>query len=253
VAKSIEKTIIFCFSGTGNSYAAAKEIGRYFSVEPVLMTHYSDIDPIDVTASCIGIVAPVYMNDIPRVVKEFLLRLSFMDAAPYVFAVLTSGSGENKSGFKNIDIALAQHNASLALAYDIRMPSAFQARADMNSVLNAVPEAIAEITKAVKDKRENYTPQGAATLPKDFMKLSFLYKPLTRLTITEKCSGCGLCCKLCPTNNIEMRDGKAARGDNCVACTACANWCPQHAIRSRMSRILKGQYHHPEVSATDLL
>jgi len=59
-----------------------------------------------------------------------------------------------------------------------------------------------------------------------------------------------LCCKLCPTNNIIIQNGKAVRGKNCIACTACANWCPQHAINSRM---LKGHYHHPEVSATDLV
>jgi len=248
----MEETIIFCFSGTGNSYAIAKGIGRHFSVKPELMTRYKDIDPVEVTASRVGIVAPVYMNDIPKVVKEFLLRLSFSNA-PYVFAVLTSGSGENKNGFKNIDIALAQHHARLALAYDVKMPSAFQARADMESILSAVPGAAAEIAGAIESRHENYTPQGATALPKDFTKLSFLYKPLTRLTVTEKCNGCGLCCKLCPANNIELHDKKAVRGDNCIACTACANWCPQYAIKSRMSRMLKGQYHHPEVSANDLL
>jgi len=247
------ETSIFCFSGTGNSYAIAKEIGRHFSVEPELMTHFKGNDPIEVTASRVGIVAPVYMNDIPKVVKEFLLKLSFADAAPYVFAVLTSGSGENKNGFKNVNIALAQHNARLALAYDIKMPSAFQGRDDVESVLGAVPETVAEISGAIEGRRENYTPQGTTTLPKDFAKLSFLFKPLTRLTVTEECNGCGLCCKLCPTNNIELCDNKAVRGKNCIACTACASWCPQHAIRSRMSRMLKGQYHHPEVSASDLL
>jgi Pyruvate/2-oxoacid:ferredoxin oxidoreductase delta subunit len=249
----MEETKIFCFSGTGNSYAVAKEIGGHFSVEPELMTHYKDINTIAVTASRVGIVAPVYLNDIPKPVKEFLLKLSFADAAPYVFAVLTSGSGENKSGFKNIDIALAQHGARLSLAYDVKMPSAFQARADMESVLSAVPDTVAEIAGAVENRRENYTPQGAAALPKDFTKLSFMYKPLTRLNVTAQCTGCGLCCKLCPISNIELRDNKAVRGKNCVACTACASWCPQHAIKNRMSRMLKGQYHHPAVSANDLL
>ena len=244
---------IFCFSGTGNSYAIAKEIGRHFSVELELMARYKDIAPIEVTASCVGIIAPVYMNDIPRVVKEFLLRLSFTVAAPYVFAVLTSGSGENKNGFKNVNLALAQHNARLALAYDIKMPSAFQGRSDVESVLGAVPETVEEITGAIESRRENFTPQGVTALPKDFTKLSFMYRPLTRLNVTEACISCGLCCKLCPTNNIELHDNKAVRGKNCIACTACASWCPQHAIKSRMSRMLKGQYHHPDVHASDLL
>ena len=241
---------IFCFSGTGNSYSVAKAISKYFSVEPELITNFKDQSTIEITDSQIGIFAPVYLNDIPKVVKEFILKLSFPDTNAYVFTILSSSSGKNKNGFKNINIALAQHNAKLALAYDISMPSGFQKRTDMDSVLNTVSIKVAEITKAIENKRENYTPHGSTILPKNFTKLSVMYRPLSRMTVTEKCGGCGLCCKLCPTNNIIIQNGKAVRGKNCIACTACANWCPQHAINSRM---LKGHYHHPEVSATDLV
>ena len=241
---------IFCFSGSGNSYSVAAKIGEHFSVKPEHITSFKDKSKIEIADSQIGIIAPVYLNDIPKVVKEFILKLSFAEANTYVFTVLTSSSGKNKKGFKNINLALAQHNVKLALAYDISMPSSFQERADMDSVLSAVPEKIAVIVKAIKDKRENYTPHNSTTLPKNFTKLSVMYKPLSRMTITEKCGGCGLCCKLCPTNNIKVQNGKAIRGKNCIACTACANWCPQHAINSRM---LKGQYHHPDISVTDLL
>ena len=240
---------IFCFSGTGNSYSIATKIGAHFSAKPELITSFNE-STIEVADSQIGIIAPVYLNDIPKVVKEFILKLSFTDSSTYVFAVLTSSSGKNKSGFKNIHLALAQHNARLALAYDISMPSSFQERADMDFVLSTVPEKIVEITKAIEDQRKNYAPHGSTMLPKNFTKLSVMYRPLSRMTVTDKCVGCGLCCKLCPTNNIEIQNGKAVHGKKCIACTACANWCPQHAINNRM---LKGRYHHPEVSATDLL
>ena len=241
---------IFCFSGTGNSYAVAKTIGKYFSVEPELITQFKDKSTIEIEDSQIGIIAPVYLNDIPRIVKEFVLKLSFANNNTYVFTALTSSSGKNKNGFKNINIALSQHNAILALAYDVSMPSSFQVRADMASVLDAVPQKVIEIAKAIENKHENYTPRGSTALPKNFTKLSVMYRPLSRMTVTEKCGGCGSCRRLCPTNNIEIKNGKAVRGKNCIACTACANWCPQRAIESRM---LKGQYHHPEVNVTDLV
>ena len=241
---------IFCFSGSGNSYWVAKEISANFSKQPELITSFKDKSTIEIDDSQVGIIAPVYLNDIPKVVKDFILKLSFTNNNAYVFTVLTSSSGKNKSGFKNVNIALAQHNAKLALAYDISMPSCFQERADMVSVLNAVPNRISEITKAIEEKRENYNPNGSTALPKKFTKLSLMYRPLSRMTVTEKCDSCGLCCKLCPTSNIQIQDGKAVRGKNCIACAACANWCPRYAISSRM---LKGQYRHPEVSANDLL
>jgi len=241
---------IFCFSGSGNSYSVAVEIGKYFSIQPELITSFKEKSTLEIADSQIGIIAPVYLNDIPKVVKEFILSLSFADNNAYVFTVLTSSSGKNKNGFKNVNIALAQHNAKLALAYDISMPSSFQERADVASVFNAVPNRIEEITKAIKEKRENYKSNGSATLPKSFTKLSLVYRPLSRMTVTGKCGSCGLCCKLCPTNNIQIKEGKAVRGKNCIACAACANWCPQYAISSRM---LKGQYRHPDVNANDLL
>jgi Pyruvate/2-oxoacid:ferredoxin oxidoreductase delta subunit len=214
------------------------------------MTHFKDKSNIEISDSQIGIITPIYLNDIPKVVKEFILRLSFSYTDTYVFAVLTSSSGKNRNGFKNINIALAQRHAKLALAYDISMPSSFQARGDIDCVLSAVPNKVAEIIKAIEDRCENYTSNGRDTLPKNFTKLSVMYRPLSRMTVTEKCEGCGLCCKLCPTNNIKTQGGKAVRGKNCIACTACANWCPQRAIESRM---LKGQYHHPDVNAVDLV
>lgn len=241
---------IFCFSGSGNSYSVATQVGSRILIKPELITHFKDKSIVEIEDSQIGIIAPVYLNDIPKVVKEFILKLSFADANTYVFAVLTSSSGKNKNGFKNINLALAQRNAKLALAYDISMPSSFQERVDIDSVLKAVLKKVAEISKAIEGKFENYTPHGSIMLPKNFTKLSFMNRPLSRMTVTEKCIGCGLCCKLCPTNNLEMQNGKAVRGKNCIACTACANWCPQYAIKSRM---LKGHYHHPDVSATDLL
>jgi len=240
---------VFCFSGTGNSYSVAMKIGVHFSTKPELITSFNE-NTIEVADSQIGIISPVYLNDIPKVVKEFILKLSFANTNTYVFAVLTSSSGKNKNGFKNINLALAQHNIRLALTYDISMPSSFQEKADMDSVLSDVPKKLAVISKAIEDKRENYTPHGTTTLPQNFTKLSVMYRPLSRMTVTEKCMGCGLCSKLCPTKNIEIHNGKAVRGKKCIACTACANWCPQHAINNRM---LKGQYHHPEVSVTDLL
>jgi len=241
---------IFCFSGSGNSYWVAKEISAYFSKQPELITSFKDKSTIEIADSQVGIIAPVYLNDIPKVVKEFILKLSFTDNNAYVFTVLTSSSGKNKSGFKNVNIALAQHNAKLALAYDISMPSSFRERADITSVLDAVPQKVADITKAIAGKQDNYISHGSIVLPKSFTKLSVMYRPLTRMTVSEKCDGCGLCCKLCPTSNIEIQNAKAVRGKNCIACTACVNWCPQHAISNRM---LKGHYHHPEISATDLL
>ena len=47
----------------------------------------------------------------------------------------------------------------------------------------------------------------------------------------EKCQGCVSCVKLCPTEAIRVRNGKAEiLADRCIDCGACANGCPYHAF-----------------------
>ena len=47
----------------------------------------------------------------------------------------------------------------------------------------------------------------------------------------EKCQGCVSCVKLCSTEAIRVRNGKAEiLADRCIDCGACASGCPYHAF-----------------------
>lgn len=46
----------------------------------------------------------------------------------------------------------------------------------------------------------------------------------------DKCVGCSKCVQICPTKNIEMKDGKANGNDRCTMCYRCINQCPKQAI-----------------------
>ncbi|MEW6141807.1 MAG: 4Fe-4S binding protein [Chloroflexota bacterium] len=50
---------------------------------------------------------------------------------------------------------------------------------------------------------------------------------------SEKCTGCGDCVEQCPTDAVEVIDGKAVivRPGDCTYCTDCEAYCPAHAIR----------------------
>ena len=47
----------------------------------------------------------------------------------------------------------------------------------------------------------------------------------------EKCTGCGNCIDVCPTEAIRIEDGKAVITMECVDCGACPRVCPEGAIR----------------------
>lgn len=49
-------------------------------------------------------------------------------------------------------------------------------------------------------------------------------------TISETCVSCGLCSKVCPCANIELKDGKPTFLHHCAQCMACVTSCPNRAI-----------------------
>src|SRR5437867_3216456 len=48
----------------------------------------------------------------------------------------------------------------------------------------------------------------------------------------RRCTGCGLCERLCPTRAVEVHDNLAliVRPEVCVFCDVCESYCPEGAI-----------------------
>jgi ferredoxin len=45
-----------------------------------------------------------------------------------------------------------------------------------------------------------------------------------------KCTGCGDCVEVCPTESITLEKDKAVIDDDCSECGACVDECPNEAI-----------------------
>ena len=83
-----------------------------------------------------------------------------------------------------------------------------------------------------------------------------LYKDIGKLdkgfAASDSCTGCGLCEKLCPANNIAMEGGKPKWLGRCERCVACISWCPSKAINYENSTQSRRRYHNPQIKADEL-
>lgn len=86
---------IYYFSGTGNSFAVARDIAQKTSGKLISIATVMDIGVIRPNSDVIGIVFPVYFawfGGIPLVLERFAKKLEGIEGK-YIFAVCTYGNG----------------------------------------------------------------------------------------------------------------------------------------------------------------
>lgn len=251
--------MIYYFSGTGNSYAAAKKLAEGLGEDLMDIAEAVREGNYEYTleeGERLGFVFPVYAWAPPKIVTDFVKNLELYYADdPYIFAVCTCGGSAGKT-MDLFEKALEENGLALDSGFSVVMPDnciiLFPAETEEScrKKLTAADKTLDNILRAIKVgwsdffrvKRGKLGGVLTTVVNPAFVK-TMKTKPFY---VTDACIGCGLCEYHCTDGCISMTAGRPIwTEDKCSLCLACINRCPVKAIQYGKKTEKRGRYVHP--------
>lgn len=258
------KTVIYYFTGTGNTLAAAralaKELGDTKLIPLRRAMYYGGMAP---EADAVGIAFPVYFLNMPIIVRKFVFNILF-NGRPFIFGLATCGERPGGALFRLQEL-LIEKTYTLSAGYCLVMPENYIGPVDLMGDAGRLDEKLAEVKRRIPliaeaiRRQEVSVPEGSNSV---LLKIggqitgtlaTRVYDTPHRLHATAACNRCGICSRICPTRNITVTGEGVSWGDDCTQCYACIHWCPQGAVEIGGRTKGKRRYHHSDVTIKDML
>lgn len=248
--------MVFYFTGTGNSLYIAKQIEE----NPLSIPQIIHRKNQEYAADSIGIVAPVYGHEVPLMVKDFMQKAVFH--TDYFYMILTYGNrhgGAAELAKKLCDeCGIAVNYIRVIMMADNWLPGF-----DMNEqkkIDKKVEENLAVILDdlaAHKNGISEVTDTDRIAHQQFLNRMSLMPADAWQhlLRVTDDCSGCGICEKVCPSASVHMVNGKAVHiPGSCQTCLACAHACPQKAIQLTIPEVNSdARYRNEHISLQEII
>ncbi|HYF81565.1 MAG TPA: EFR1 family ferrodoxin [Clostridia bacterium] len=268
-------TEIYYFSGTGNSLHIAKELQKRLpETELIPMASLINKDGLETNAETVGFVFPIHFATIPMLVKDIIKKLD-LNTTKYIFAVATRAGTPCSTSFTKIDKILKKKDKNLDSYLILNMANNDSKFDNWHQITDA---ELAELEADVQTRLDSFQ--------KRIIEKEKYQEKDTRITVPvnpvwvhlgssmadargysgedfyadTKCSGCGVCEKVCLSQKIRMVDEKPEwqKKSPCFLCYACINYCPVQSIQIKSKKYMKiyteknGRYHHPEATVNDI-
>ena len=234
--------MVLFFSATGNTEFIARQLALKLGDDCLNLLDRVRRDDHAVLHSekPFIICAPVYVCEMPRFLAKYLKEQTFTGSRD-VYFIFTSGGYAGISGILAKQIIRKKKMHYLGHA-EFKMPRNYVANDHYpmlppeqvkERILNScrkLEEVAADIRAGRRLKaRHVWLFETIITVPFNpvWSKLKYQTKDFYA---TGGCVGCGKCERLCPLNNISLKDRKPVWGNECTHCMACIANCPTEAI-----------------------
>lgn len=251
--------MIFYFTGTGNSLYVANKMQELDGGELINMGRGLKEKKFNYKikkGEKIGIIFPNYYWGLPTIVSEFMNNLKIeSDETPFIYTIITCGANVG-NGDKYLAKILKSKNLELNSSYSVEMPSNYivlydPVKKDINLSLNDAESEIEKIAESIKNNKEGYfADRGPVPIFSSIaQKVYGIQRKTKKFYVTEKCTSCGQCEEICPSETINIKDGNPEwTAAKCSHCVACISRCPQKAIEYGNSTQERKRYINPNVS-----
>ena len=225
---------LFYFTSTGNNLYIAKRLGGELYSIPQVMKEGN----YDFKDEKIGIIFPIYNWSVPVNVEDFLAKAKL--ESPYIFAIMSYGFTGGGATSHLLDIG-KRNGIEFSYINSIKMVDNYVLGFSMEKQIKGEPKKeiekhlekiILDIAHSKKWINKNSYIEGVMTKRMIKVNPHKIGVGITnKINVEDTCTTCGICAKVCPTDNILVNHAKPEFSNHCCSCLACTQNCPQNAIR----------------------
>ena len=263
-----QRITVCYFSGTGNTLYLARTLVMDL-IEKGVTAYIHNIEGSEdehliLSEGDLVIMFPVYAYGPPKIVERFISKLP--EGSERNISIVTDYGLLAGNAYSIAARMVAKRGYTIKYCGGVRMPANYinlyntPKEDKVRKLIEQSEDKIKQISSDLAQGKKNRVKKAFMLLrpPLYMIYRIFLKKSNwmgSRFSADDKCTGCGICEKICPVSNINMSESsnRPVWSYYCEQCMRCIHFCPEVSIQWMGMTAGRRRYKHPKVELKDLI